>query len=316
MNLTEYAMKYKLYKMNFTSPVHFGEGHLGGSSECFLADRLFSALYIEAMKTGRDTAEKLCKAADNGELLLSDGLPYIGGELYIPKPVIRIDGGESSSVLKKAFKKLTYVPVSRLDEYLSGALNPVVEAERLKQLGRYADTTRAAIRNDTDDALPYRVGTYSFSSGSGLYFIAGYENQEIFNLLDDTIMSLGYTGIGGKVSSGLGKFSAFPEDVPAVMLDRLTGEHDRYITLSVSMAKDEQLEKALENSGYMLIKRSGFISSQTYAETQRKKREMYCFAAGSCFENRFDGYIADLSDGGEHPVYRYAVPMFMGVELP
>lgn len=309
-------MKYKLYRMNFTSPVHFGEGHLGGSSENFLADRLFSALYIEAMKSGADAAEKLLNAVSSGELLLSDGLPYIGNELYIPKPVIRIDSGESSSVLKKAFKKLSYIPVSRIDEFLKGRLDPQAENEILRGLGKSADTTRAAVRNGTDDALPYRVGTYSFFSGSGLYFMAGYTNDEVFAALDDAVMSLGYTGIGGKVSSGLGKFSAFPEEVPEEMLKLLTGDHDRYITLSVSMARDEQLEKALVNAGYMLVKRSGFINSQTYSDTQRKKREMYCFAAGSCFENRFEGYVADLSDGGSHPVYRYAVPMFMGVDLP
>lgn len=309
-------MKYKLYKMKFTTPVHFGEGHLGGSAENFLADRLFSALYIEALKSSPDTADTLCTAASEGELILSDGLPYIGDELYIPKPIIKIDGGESNSVLKKAFKKLSHIPASRIDEYLNGTLEPMAENEKLRQLGRYADTTRAAVYNGTNDALPYRVGTYSFNSGSGLYFIAGYEDDEIFNLLDDTIMSLGYTGIGGKVSSGLGKFSAFPEEVPDEILKRLDGKHDRYITLSVSMAKENQLDKALDNAGYMLIKRSGFINSQTYSDTQRKKREMYCFAAGSCFENRFDGYVADLSDGGNHPVYRYAVPMFMGVDLP
>ena len=309
-------MKYKLYKMKFTTPVHFGEGHLGGSAENFLADRLFSALYIEALKSSPDTADTLCTAASKGELILSDGLPYIGDELYIPKPIIKIDGGESSSVLKKAFKKLSHIPAGRIDEYLNGTLEPIAENEKLRQLGRFADTTRAAVYNGTDDALPYRVGTYCFNSGSGLYFIAGYEDDEIFNLLDDTIMSLGYTGIGGKVSSGLGKFSAFPEEVPDEILKRLDGKHDRYITLSVSMAKENQLDKALDNAGYMLIKRSGFINSQTYFDTQRKKREMYCFAAGSCFENRFDGYVADLSDGGNHPVYRYAVPMFMGVDLP
>lgn len=308
-------MKYKLYKMKFTTPVHFGEGHLGGSAENFLADRLFSALYIEALKSSPDTADTLCTAASEGELILSDGLPYIGDELYIPKPIIKIDGGESNSVLKKAFKKLSHIPADRIDDYLNGTLEPIAENEKLRQLGRYADTTRAAVYNGTDDALPYRVGTYCFNSGSGLYFIVGYEDDEIFNLLDDTIMSLGYTGIGGKVSSGLGKFSAFPEEVPDEILKRLDGKHDRYITISVSMAKEDQLDKALDNAGYMLIKRSGFINSQTYSDTQRKKREMYCFAAGSCFENRFDGYVADLSDGGNHPVYRYAVPMFMGVDL-
>ena len=65
----------------------------------------------------------------------------------------------------------------------------------------------------------------------------------------------------------------------------------------------------------MLIKRSGFISSQTYADTFRKKKELYCFKAGSCFSHKFDGDIFDLSEGGNHPVYRYAKPLMMGVDI-
>lgn len=309
-------MKYKLYRMKFTSSVHFGEGHLGGSSESFMADRLFSALYIEAFKYGQEAADRLRAAAENGGLLLSDGLPYIGDELYVPKPVVRIEGGESDSVLKKAFKKLNYIPVNRLDSYLSGSLDPQEENERLKRLGIFSDMDKSAVRNGSDFVLPYRLGTYTFFGGSGLYFIVGCEDDKLFTLLNDTIISLGYTGIGGKVSSGLGKFTAEPEELPHVLSERLDGNYSRYVTLSVCMAKNDCLEAALCNAGYMLVKRGGFISSQTYADTPRKKREMYFFAAGSSFENRFEGIVADLSTGGAHPVYRYAVPMFMGVELP
>ena len=40
---------------------------------------------------------------------------------------------------------------------------------------------------------------------------------------------------------------------------------------------------------------------------------MYVFAAGSCFKNEFEGDIYDVTNGGSHPVYRYAKPLFMGV---
>lgn len=315
MNLMEYAMKYKLYKMKFTSPVHFGEGHLDSSAYTFMADRLFSALYIEALKYG--SADKLYAAANNGYLLISDGLPYIVDNLYIPKPVIRVNSGsESNSVIKKAFKKLSYIPIDKIDEYLNGSLDPGAENKAMDQLGRYADTTRAAVRSGTEDTLPYRVGTYSFCNGSGLYIIVGAADDEVSVMMDGLVRSLGYTGIGGKVSSGLGKFSVSAENIPAELLERFIGRYDRYITLAVSMAKNDCLEAALNNAGYMLVRRGGFVGSQKYSDSWRKKREMYCFAAGSCFENRFEGCISDLSDGGTHPVYRYAMPLFMGVMLP
>mgnify|MGYP003303133425 CR=1 FL=1 len=59
--------------------------------------------------------------------------------------------------------------------------------------------------------------------------------------------SLGYTGIGGKVSSGFGKFEAVITDVPEELLKMLTNQNaDRYITLSVCMAKEDELESCLK----------------------------------------------------------------------
>ena len=46
-----------------------------------------------------------------------------------------------------------------------------------------------------------------------------------------------------------------------------------------------------------------------------KKKELYSFKAGSCFSHKFDGHIFDLSEGGNHPVYRYAKPLMMGVDI-
>ena len=83
--------------------------------------------------------------------------------------------------------------------------------------------------------------------------------------------------------------------------------------LSTALPRDEELEKSLEGATYLLEKRSGFVSSDKYADEQRKKKDMYVFMAGSYFVNCFDGDIYDVSEGGSHPVYRYAKPMFMGV---
>lgn len=46
-------MTYKMYIMNFQS-AHFGAGTLDSSKMTFAADRLFSALAIEAKKNGEN----------------------------------------------------------------------------------------------------------------------------------------------------------------------------------------------------------------------------------------------------------------------
>ena len=46
-------MEYAIYKFDFQTGVHFGTGMLNESTDTFLADQLFSALYIEAVKMKR-----------------------------------------------------------------------------------------------------------------------------------------------------------------------------------------------------------------------------------------------------------------------
>lgn len=309
-------MRYKLYRLTFSTAVHFGKGRLGTCENNFLADRLFSAVCIEAQKSeGNDGIAFFYNAAASGNLLISDSMPYCNRTLYIPKPIVSIErnDSESDSKLKKEFKKLTYIPADSIDMYFKGNLNAQEENMKLSKLGYYSEKTSAAIF-ENDDALPYNIGFFKFSPECGLYFVIGYENDSIFNKFDSIIYSLGYTGIGGKVTSGFGKFESISEEVPDCLLRRLENKNcKRFISLSVCMAKNEELKNALDSAEYSVIKRSGFVSSVTYSDTFRKKKELYCFSAGSSFNNRFSGEVFDLSDGGSHPVYRYAKPMFMGV---
>lgn len=307
-------MKYKIYKLSFSTAVHFGSGRLGSTDDIFLADRLFSAMCIEAVRTyGPEGAKRLADMARQGRLALSDGFPYMGKTLYIPKPIIHIETGDAgNSAVKKAFKKLRFIPQGKLQDYLRGELDAPAEAEVLSKLGKKTEKISAAV-SGRDDTLPYRIGTYEFSENCGLYFILGYDSDEVYELADGLIYSLGYEGIGGKVSSGLGKFTFADEDIPDDLAKALGGGHKRYMALSVCMARDSEMERAVCGACYSLVKRSGFISSTDYANRQVKKRTVYFFSSGSCFDCTFEGDVFDLGGKGSHPVYRYAKPMLMGV---
>ena len=78
---------------------------------------------------------------------------------------------------------------------------------------------------------------------------------------------------------------------------------------------EEELEQALEGATYQLVRRGGFVASDTYAETPQKKKTQYFFRSGSVFGHRFTGDLYSVGGFGEHPVYRYAKPMFLGVDL-
>ena len=74
-------MNYFLYKLKFTTPVHFGKSDsaqsLFGSRLNVAADTLFSALCHTALEMGgTDQLDRLIEAAREGNLLLTDAFPW------------------------------------------------------------------------------------------------------------------------------------------------------------------------------------------------------------------------------------------------
>ena len=126
--------------------------------------------------------------------------------------------------------------------------------------------------------------------------------------------AVGLVGIGGKRSGGFGKFQVEVLECPAEFLNRLNNSnYKKYISLSISLPKEQEMEIACQNASYLLVKRSGFVYSDTYSPNFQKKKTLYYFAAGSCFENMYEGDIYDGSCQGKHSVYRYGLPFFLGV---
>jgi CRISPR-associated protein Csm4 len=144
-----------------------------------------------------------------------------------------------------------------------------------------------------------------------MYIIAGFDDKGAEELFNEIMQSLRYSGIGGRRSSGCGRFSFVKSNLEE---KRGLGEKGKYyISISTSMAKDSELKDVLDGASYKLIKRSGYVLSSTYSEKQLKKRDFYMFAPGSVFNKQFCGDIFDVSSNGTHPVYRYAKPMLIGM---
>lgn len=316
-------MEYSIYKLDFQTGVHFGTGMLNESAYTFQADQLFSALYIEALKMGAE--QDFYQAVKEGKLLFSDAFPYKNEQFMIPKPMIYVEPKEKGvSEQKKAYKKLKFLPIEELDAFLDGMMDITAE-DPMKDFGNFQQQTMASVRGQ-EETTPFRVGTFYFSKPDsnqktgepkpdcGLYIIVAHSDQEKKYLAEDLLNALSFAGIGGKKSSGLGRYELVEvRKIPKAFLERLDQPSDRNILLSSALPMDDELEQALEDASYLMQKRSGFVASAIYADEWRKKRDLYVFSAGSCFKNCFQGDIFDVSDGGRHPVYRYAKPLFMGV---
>ncbi len=308
-------MKFKIYKMNFTSAVHFGEGGLATSSDVLMADSVFAALCTEAAAWGGGMLERLLDSAFSGRLLLSDGLPYIGETLYVPKPVMEVRGdGEVNSVIKKALKKLRYIPADKLDIYLQGKLDIAGEAKRFHDGCSHSALLEKVTVPEHEITRPYAVAVRRFRPGSGLYLCMGYGDDETCGIFTELMNSLSYAGIGGKRSAGYGRFELTEADMEESILKRLLkSDSEKYMSLSVCLPTDEELDDVISNADYLSVKRSGWIASGSYADSFRKKKDLYMLSAGSVFSGRFSGGIFDVGEGGGHPVYRYGKPMLLAV---
>lgn len=302
-------MEYSIYKLEFKTGVHFGTGTLNESDYTFQADQLFSALYIEALKLKKN--EQLYEAVQEGRLLFSDAFPYIGSKYMLPKPMTYVEPSDrGSSEQKKAYKKLKFIPVEYMDDFMAGRMD--ISGDPMKAFGSYAQQTMAHVRNE-GDTVPYRVGTFYYNDDCGLYIIAAHKGEEDKLLAEELMEALSYSGIGGKKSAGLGRFELKSAAKTAKLIECLQKKSDRSMLLSTALPKDNELEMALEGASYLLGRRSGYVASPEYADEWHKKKDLYVFMAGSCFVNRFEGDIYDVSEGGSHSVYRYAKPLFMGV---
>ena len=308
-------MNYSIYKLRFLAPVHFGKNQLSDSEYTLCSDTVFSALCMEAVRMGSDILSNLLQSAKSGNLQISDAFPYIGEKSFLPKPHVFIEHEkeENSSVIKKAFKRLKYITIDDFENFIKGSFD-VLNAVQMSQLGVSNLKVSASVRNEEGETMPYEVGTYSFNKGCGLYLIIGFGSNEAKALIDSLLEQLQHSGLGGKRSSGYGRF-AFDELEPDKWLtSRLAGEAEKYMLLNTALPNESELEDVLSSANYSLIKRSGFISSSNYSDSWQRKKDLVMFKSGSCVGKRFEGDIYDVSnDTGTHPVYRYGKPMLMRI---
>ena len=298
-------MTYKMYIMNFHT-AHFGAGSLDSSKMTFAADRLFSALVLEAKKMGK--MEEFVSIAGQDDFVLTDAFPYQSGP-FLPKPIgfpkfeqpdLTTDVKEVRRQAKMA-KKLQFIPLDKFDSYVDGTLFKDAD---------HAVTNIVTKNQPHVDGNLFQVSTVRFRDESCLYVIA--KESE---LLNELMTSLQYTGIGGKRSSGYGQFDLTILDLPDSFKTRLTKAHQGSVmTLTTSLPVEKELEYAMETGSYLLSKSSGFAFSTETKENFRKQ-DLYKFASGSTFSETYTGQIVDVRPlDFPHEVLNYAKPLFFKME--
>ena len=231
-------MNYCLAKLKFTTPIHSGFGDLVDTQNIFLADTIFSALCIEALNYGgEDKINELVHLAEKNDIKISDAFPFLEDDYYLPKPVMTIERSLSEEYAsKKQFKKLKYISIGMWDTYFDVDVDVDAKCENdiLKAVGKSSVKVSAA-KKGLDETMPYAIGNYSFSPNAGLYFILGFQSDKERELLKELIVSLASTGIGGKKSSGYGKFMVDFLELPNELNELINLESDKYMSLTTCM---------------------------------------------------------------------------------
>lgn len=311
------STNYLLIKLAFRTPVHFGKGRLATSEMTIGADRLFSSLYQQALKTpeGERLAEQLVASVKNGTLRLSDTFPYMENKWYLPKPVMRLTlKKEGNAIQKKSLKKLSFIPSALFPAFLHGEMEPEKELTHFERIGEYLTRHAVSLRNDSQ---PFRIGLFQFSEGSGLYFILYCSDDEVRSEILALVDDLSFEGIGGKRTIGQGRFDyevidASPSEWKILEPQMKCVERDRlFMMLSAGFPRKEECASIQGRKETIVGKRSGFIQSPDYAKENVRKKDFFLYLSGSCFERPFSGDIFDVGGNGTHPVFRYASPLWM-----
>lgn len=330
-------MSYFLYQLSFDGPVHFGDTSLGGGLEqagwTYTSDTLFSSVCTELAGQGEyKLLDDFISMALEGKILLSDLFPYQladGDEpqLFLPVPYIYLENNRKHvsltleeakimSARRKKSKKQLYCRVSELQPYCDSLRAGMqYEPAAVMELGNEFITTKVNCRGE--QPLPYFVKGNVFQPGVGLYIIARLPD-DFGEMFQNILCSLGLSGIGGKRSSGFGRFHL--QDDGLVLEDAydwyvdtkalhtmLTGEHKRYMCISSVLPSADELN-ATKAGMYKLRKSSGFSEGV-------KRDSVYMLEAGSCFDRRLQGQLVNLGEQAGHPVWRYGRGLYVGLDI-
>ena len=334
-------MSYYIYRLKFDTSVHFGAAEQGGKLEQtefgFSSDSLFSAICCElAMQQEYELLARFIDKIENGKIVFSDLLPYhkTGIEsdpisYYLPKPVFllqrkRLQKQSSLAEVKrdtterKKQKKMDYLRVSHIASYIE-AMQEGKSFHVTGEFGQKYLIEKVACRNE--EALPYRMMGFSFSEQAGLYIIVRLAEEADVSRFGHLLDCLGLTGIGGKRSSGYGKFHLDGEvvcveegsnsDVTTLyhMLENTTANW--YMSLSSLLPQQEDLP-IVKQSYYKLKRRSGFVTPINDSMEQ-KKNSIYMLGSGSCFPSRLMGRIALLEHEKHHDILRSGQALYVGL---
>jgi len=313
--------RYKIVKLNFTSPLHIGRG-LGeayDTAEKTLHSDTISGALASVFCTLNKEADVI---GFMDKFRVSSAFPYMDDICFLPKPLVKTRlsiEDEDDYLQKKKLKKIEYIESSVWQEVISGR-EVKVRKEQLSVNGKFLFAQKAPEKMPFKDEVqqrvtvprfggeskPYYLDRRFFAVNSGLFFFVSTDS-DTEKLIDKLLGFLGSTGFGTDKSVGNGQFEyefseidlQVPEGSPKSML------------LSLACPLREELSvDILEKSTYQLVNRGGFIAGTSENQFRHlRKKSLYMFTEGSVLglpemKGKIENVRPAWNDSLLHPVYR------------
>ena len=340
-------MAYYIFTLKFLTPVHFGDAANGGfldkNAMSGSADPLFAALCNEAALQGEAVVQQFVEKVSEKKIAFSSLMPYFRVldkekqketdiHFYLPKPLLTDEVNKQSAKsfqemkqlatkLKKQ-KKTSFIRASQIQKLLQSRKNGVAPELQVDEFAVPFVSGRVNLRDEKPQ--PYYVGSYVFADNAGLYLLCSVEEDADVDFVENLLISLGASGIGGKRSSGYGKFAIADvscklsadggksDDNNAIALMLFAADSSLQMCVAPLCPQQEDV-LSVKAGAYRLVKRGGFISSPELGENV-KRNSIYMLAEGSCFSKRLEGRMLEQSIAGlSHRVYRNGLGMFLGL---
>ncbi len=309
-------MNYFLFKLQFDTAVHFGGSDsalsLYTSEETLRADTLFSALCHETLvQQGKPRWSGYAKASGRASSCSAIRCRGTTKRSICPNPSLHRNPPRRwrppcAKRLKRWRGSLCWPLTAMPKACTQGILRPMTSR---KASARITSRPRQRSPHRGHQALSGRTVPLctELRAVFHLRFSESGQDKKLHALLE----GLGVTGIGGRVSTGYGKFHVVqklclntPSDAQTKWLRRaLSANRAPYLLLTTSLPQADELDSALKDASFQLVRRSGFMASDC-VETPLKKKTQYALAAGSVLRHSYQGALYDVSltDAHRHTV--------------
>lgn len=332
-------MELQLYKLHFTTPVHFGDNRedYGISLQTLQSDTLYSALMSCLAKIGY-------AIPDDGDLgfATSSLFPFYqkcreaNAVFFLPKPL-----KQSLPKLKdvkdaKKVKKVAWLDFDYFEKVAQGnslfkngvdignVKGPFLTTKTIESCFISAQVSpRVTVsRTGQEDAMPFYMDRVYFKDFSGLYFIAKYKGNGEMEVLEKALNVLKDEGLGTDRNVGNGFFEWTKETKDLILPE---SEYSMSLSAFIPESKN-QLETMLgdKNVAYDFSRRGGWIT--TPPNNSLRKNYIYAFLPGSVFKKKsneieIDGSINELTPelpktmNIDHRIWRSGKALFIPIRL-